>query len=306
MNTKKGGVAFFDSGIGGLTVMAECRKVLPNTTFYYYGDNDRAPYGNLPPELIKKYVFEAFESFQRLNVCAVVVACNTATAVCVEELRRKYSFPIVGIEPAVSLVGRQGGKILIICTRATMNSERFKILLKNCKNLYPRSVFQAVACDRLAGEIETHLGEGDYDYTPFLPPIKSDFVVLGCTHYSFIKKQIEEFYGCKCVDGNAGIATRLRGVIVGQGRVEYENEMGKELDWDWQPRKGIFNPKMGKMTTNGHLIQKGAKKAIKTNKSSCLNYEKLKKPLLKKVKGVTLFVGENKGKNEFLYKQMFV
>ena len=101
MQIAEGGIAFFDSGIGGLTVLAECCRQIKGGVFYYYGDNTHAPYGNLPPEKIKEYVFQAFEKFRRLKVRAAVIACNTATAVCVEELRKKYDFPIIGAEPAV-------------------------------------------------------------------------------------------------------------------------------------------------------------------------------------------------------------
>lgn len=81
MQIPQGGVAFFDSGIGGLTVLAKCKQRLPNEIFYYYGDNERAPYGNLPPDQIERYVFQAFDELQSLKIKAAVIACNTATAV---------------------------------------------------------------------------------------------------------------------------------------------------------------------------------------------------------------------------------
>ena len=77
MRILKGGIAFFDSGIGGMTVLAECQKRCKGEIFYYYGDNKHAPYGNLPPAKIRRYVEKAFRKFRRLKVKAVVVACNT-------------------------------------------------------------------------------------------------------------------------------------------------------------------------------------------------------------------------------------
>ena len=89
MGIPSGGVAFFDSGIGGLTVLCECAARLPNERFYYFGDNRHAPYGNLSDKKIKKLVFRAFRKFAALRVKAAVLACNTATATCVEALPTK-------------------------------------------------------------------------------------------------------------------------------------------------------------------------------------------------------------------------
>ncbi|MBQ8309104.1 MAG: aspartate/glutamate racemase family protein [Clostridia bacterium] len=119
MGIPSGGVAFFDSGIGGLTVLAECKKFLPDRLFYYYGDNENAPYGNRKKETIEKYVLTAFERLRELAPQAAVVACNTATAVCVEKLRKIYSFPIVGAEPAVFAAAKRGGEIYVLATKAT-------------------------------------------------------------------------------------------------------------------------------------------------------------------------------------------
>jgi hypothetical protein len=94
MRLPKGGIGFFDSGIGGLTVMDASQRVIKEETFYYYGDNKHAPYGNLPQKKIRKYLLRALKKFYRLRVRAVVLACNTATAVCIDEFRKKFSFPI--------------------------------------------------------------------------------------------------------------------------------------------------------------------------------------------------------------------
>ena len=181
MGIEKGGVAFFDSGIGGLTVVNACRKWLQDVPFYYYGDNKHAPYGNLPPKKIKKYVFRAFKRFKKLQVGAVVVACNTATAVCIDELRCKYKFPIIGAEPAVFLGVRKGKEVAVLTTRATYESARLRILCRRTERAYPQANIKVFPCDMLAGEIERHIFEEEYDYTRFLPACSPDAVVLGCT-----------------------------------------------------------------------------------------------------------------------------
>ncbi len=209
MYLPKGGVVFFDSGIGGLTVLAECKKRLPNATFYYYGDNARAPYGNLSSGQIERYVFEIFESLERLQPSAAVIACNTVTALCVESLRKKYPFPIIGAEPAVFSAAKGGGEIFVLATKATCQSERFRALCERAKEKYPNAEIRPFACESLAGMIERHLTDQGFDFSPLFPKGKPSSVVLGCTHYVFIKEQMQAFYGAPIYDGNAGMANRL-------------------------------------------------------------------------------------------------
>ena len=203
-----GGIGFFDSGIGGLTVLSACRKKLGGT-FYYYGDNANAPYGNRSEEEIRAYVFQAFKEFSALKVRAAVLACNTATAVCVEELRKKYPFPIVGAEPAVKPAAKKGGEVFVLTTRATSESKRFQNLLSKLSLRYPEAKLKTFACDALAGEIEKHVTDSTFDYASYLPKGTPNAVVLGCTHYIYIRKSVEDFYRCKVYDGNEGIADRL-------------------------------------------------------------------------------------------------
>lgn len=213
MRVLEGGIAFFDSGIGGLTVLAECWKRPLGSLFYYYGDNARAPYGNLPPKKIKEYVKEAFDIFQSLRVKVAVLACNTATAVCVEELRRNYDFPVIGIEPAILPAVKKGGEIFVLSTRATYESARFHLLCARAQKLYPNAIIRPFACEQLAGEIERRVLERDFDASAFLPKGNPRAVVLGCTHYIFIKEQIRRFYNCEVYDGNEGVAKRLETTV---------------------------------------------------------------------------------------------
>ncbi len=217
MRIPKGGIGFFDSGIGGLTVLAECSKHLKNEVLYYYGDNAHAPYGNLDVGQMRKYVFKAFETFRRLRAKAVVIACNTVTALFAEELRARYPFPIIGAEPAVLPAARLKGEIFVLTTRATFESNRLQRLLQRTQKKYTSARLRPIACDFLAGEIERHIGEENYDYAPYLPEGKPTAVVLGCTHYVYIKEYIRKFYGCEVVDGNEGIARRLLSVLKTHG-----------------------------------------------------------------------------------------
>ena len=212
MQSLQPSVAFFDSGIGGLTVLAACKKQI-NAPFYYYGDNAYAPYGNRSVLEIRGRVFSAFTLFEKMRVQAAVVACNTATTVCIDELRQRFSFPVVGTEPAVRTAAKRGGEIFVLTTRATYESLRFKTLCKRLSDEYPNANIRPFACKRLAGDIERNLLKEGYDCTPLLPKGKPAAVVLGCTHYVYMQSQIQAYYDCPTYDGNDGVARRLRGAL---------------------------------------------------------------------------------------------
>ena len=213
MHPLKGGVAVFDSGIGGLTVLSACRQYCPEQSFYYYGDNLRAPYGNLTEARIREYARELFDAFEALNVSAAVIACNTVTAVCIDWLRARYTFPIIGAEPAVLPAMCHEGETLVLATNATCQSVRFQKLCQTAQRLHPNARLRVVPCCALAGEIEKHIHNPDYDFTSYLPEGAPNSVVLGCTHYVYIKEKIERFYSCPVFDGNVGIARRLSGIL---------------------------------------------------------------------------------------------
>ena len=261
MPIPEGGIAFFDSGIGGLTVMNACRKFFHDEIFYYYGDNARAPYGNLSCDIIYAHVREAFQSFQALRVKAAVIACNTATAVCIDRLRAEFSFPIIGVEPCVATVAKKGGDVYVLTTRATHESARYKSLCARVSAEYPNSVVYPFACDGLAGEIERHIFDRDHDFSEHFPKGAPSAVALGCTHYVYIKDQIERFYGCKAFDGNDGVARRLRDELQKVSTLE-EKENFYEKTGEKRPLKttpnncsGDFWEKRPKSTKNPPFFQ---------------------------------------------------
>ena len=300
MRIPKGGVGFFDSGIGGLTVLAECQKKRNEEIYYYYGDNRHAPYGNLPPKKIRRYVFKVFRLFKKLQVKAAVVACNTATAVCIDELRKKFSFPIIGAEPAVCSAAKSGGKVLVLATRATCESERFRLLCGRVGKLFPNAQICIRPCEGLAGAIERNLFTEGYDYTSHLPDEKADAVVLGCTHYIYIVEEIRRFYSCPIFDGNAGIACRLFAILS-----EIEGDLGKgctqlTTEWDDRPpdpkiahKVGLLTTKMGKMADCHNLSNKRSQNT--PSKS------------LKNDKGAeVIFLGKQRKNNQKTHEQMFI
>lgn len=253
MQIPKGGIAFFDSGIGGLTVLHECRKRLPQELFYYYGDNARAPYGNLSEREILRNVEEAFAVFSYLEVKAVVLACNTVTAVCAESLRKKYPFPIIGAEPAVLPAAKEGGEVLVLSTVATANSTRFQTLRQRVETRYPHADIRVAPCPTLAGEIEKHLTDDTYDFTKSFPIATPKSVVLGCTHYIYLKERIENYYHAKVFDGNEGIAKRLQFLLATTPKppVLKKDRDGRPLLTSLQPLTDTMDAKTLKTPVNG-------------------------------------------------------
>lgn len=204
-----GGIAFFDSGVGGLTVLHECILRGNGNLFYYYGDNQNAPYGNLSSARIYAYARRALDMFHVLQPAAAVLACNTVTAVCAEQLRAQYPFPIVGAEPAVMPACAQGGKVLVLATPVTCQSEKFIRLCDRARAKYPQTQLIIHPCPHLAGAIEQGGINADFDVSIHIPTMPVQSIVLGCTHYIYIKEQIKERFGCQVFDGNLGISTRL-------------------------------------------------------------------------------------------------
>ncbi len=200
-------VGIFDSGIGGLTVLKECAALLPDCRFVYYGDHKHVPYGSRTAEEIRSFTERAFELFLRMGTDAAVIACNTATAVAAERLRKRFPFPVVGMEPAVKLAAESCQRALVLVTPVTANSRRLRGLMLR----FPQCRFRVHSAPDLAAAIERSvLSDSPLSLAEHLPSGEFDGVVLGCTHYVFVREEIERFYGCKTFDGNYGTAQRLK------------------------------------------------------------------------------------------------
>lgn len=206
-------VAVFDSGIGGLNLLKECATALPSVNFYYLADNFNVPYGTKGRQEILSLVKSKFESVKDAGLSAAVVACNTATANCIEELRDEFDFPIIGIQPAVKPAARYGGKSLVLATTATVNSVSFKDLLERCSG-YGNAEFIVHPCIGLADYIEKNVFSlGESLPSELLPEVSVDSVVLGCTHYVFIKDIVQRRYKCTIFDGITGTVDHLRKIL---------------------------------------------------------------------------------------------
>lgn len=208
-------IGVFDSGIGGLSVLEELEKVLPNEDFYYYGDSINNPYGEKSDQELLEITSHIVDALKEKGAKLIVIACNTATTRVMKKLREIYPEMIfVGTVPAIKVACDHDSKnTLVMATEATTHSLRTAELIRDNKrkdqNIY------LVSCQGLANAIETKNEEKIKSILQetFLPykDKNIDTIVLGCTHYPFIKKEIlEEKPGVKLVDGSHGVSMETK------------------------------------------------------------------------------------------------
>ena len=213
-------VGVFDSGVGGISVLAEMRRVLPKEDFLFYGDTAHAPYGTKRPEEVMGFVRGVMAHLTDSGVKAVVIACNTSTSVAAEELRRTCTIPIIGMEPALKPAHelRHGGQILVLATPMTLRLPKFMRLMER----YGEGV-EPLPCPGLMDlvEQEDFVQARRYLQEHFAPFDMGhvDAVVLGCTHYSFLRPVLRELLpgDVPVLDGNQGTARQLARVLAANG-----------------------------------------------------------------------------------------
>lgn len=211
----EGPIGILDSGIGGVTVLKEIIKLLPNENYIYYSDSIHNPYGEKTRDEVGSYVDKIMNFFIEKKCKAVVFACNTATALAIDEIREKYkNVIIVGIEPAYKMVHdyAQNKKALVMATPATIESERFLNLYHN----YDNGNTILLPCLGLASLIEEGNDMAINSYLIQNLPMNEqiEVVVLGCTHYPLIKDKIKNVLGeVTFFDGGKGVALRLKNLL---------------------------------------------------------------------------------------------
>lgn len=204
-------VCFFDSGIGGLNLLYGCVRRYPVIDFTYFADNFRVPYGNMTDDELYRCVEDVFKQIDDMQPAAAVVACNTVTSRFIGKLRENYSFNIIGIQPAIKPAAQNGGNCIVLATPVTAASES----LKNLNEKYGMGRTKIFACPDLSEYIENNIFNINKDKViKALPKVKADSVVLGCTHYAFVKEIIKDYYNCAVFDGVEGTSVRL-GEILG-------------------------------------------------------------------------------------------
>lgn len=221
MNFSSAPIGVFDSGVGGISVLKELHFLMPNENYIYMGDTKNAPYGSKSNSEVYELSSQCVSELIEMGVKAVVIACNTATSIAANDLRKKYSIPIIGIEPAVkpAAISHPGGNILVMATPVTLRNEKYLNLMKTYEheaNIIP------LPCPGLVEIIEKgkgHDGElKDYLDKLFEPYREREIsvIVLGCTHYPHIKKHIKNAFcsSVKVIDGGMGTARETRRQLI--------------------------------------------------------------------------------------------
>ena len=230
-------IAVFDSGVGGISVLRELVKIMPNENYIYFGDSANAPYGTKTLDEVRALTESHAERLFEQGAKGLVVACNTATSASVRILREQYpQIPIVGIEPAVKPAAncKEHPRVLVMATPMTIREEKFQKLMSRYTDKAdiiplpcPGLMNFVERCDLDGEDLQHYLNELLYEYR--LHPV--DAVVLGCTHYPFVRSQIAGTLG-NCVqifDGGEGTAREMRRRLAESGLLSERTDRGSVL-----------------------------------------------------------------------------
>ena len=240
---KNGNIGIFDSGIGGITVLNEIIKLLPNENYIYYSDSINNPYGDKKDSKIKDICDNIVKMLIDRNCKIIVVACNTASARTVDYLRDKYKdIKFIAIEPAYKMVHDFAidRPTLVMATKGTIESERFNLLLKK----YDNKKTYLLSCVGLADiieegnkeQIKKYLEDNLKEYKG-----KVQNVVLGCTHYPLIKEEIKQVLGnVVFFNGALSLAKHLKEVLEndnllnknGEGKIIFKDSKDLKIKED--------------------------------------------------------------------------
>lgn len=232
MHKKNKAIGVFDSGLGGLTVLKEIAKVLPNEEIVYFGDTARVPYGPRSSETVTKYTFQSINFLLENNIKAIVIACNTASARSLVQAQERYNIPIIGvIKPGAkgALEVTENGRIGIIGTAGTISSKAYEMELKK-RN--PETQVFAKACPLFVPIVE----EGWYntkvaeltakEYLSYFDSTQIDTLIMGCTHYPMLVDTISKVTEGKIKLVNPAVETalRLKALLEKKGMINDSNK----------------------------------------------------------------------------------
>lgn len=218
MNLENDYIAVFDSGVGGLSVLRHLRRLMPEERYLYFGDSANAPYGSRTTEEVRQLTLAAAEKLvTEYPIKALVIACNTATAAAVTDVRAKYpELIVIGIEPALKVAADNfpGGRIGVMATEVTLREEKFDTLLHRFEEDCIVTKIPAPGLVELVESGQADSAEAEELLKQLFVPYqgKLDAVVLGCTHYPFAAKAISRVLGGNVVllDGGDGTARETK------------------------------------------------------------------------------------------------
>ena len=228
-------IGVFDSGVGGLTVVKELIRQLPNEDIVYFGDTARVPYGTKSRQTIIRFSIENILFLLKHDVKLIVVACNSSSSAALSILKRNFKVPIVGvIEPGAADAADTSvnKKISVIGTSATVRSQAYA---KHIKRLMPSAVVFSQSCPLFVPLVEEGWLDGKVTQQVighYLLPMKGkgvDTMILGCTHYPLLKSQIKRFMGQKVtlVDSAVSTARSVKVLVSELGLANNKKTRGK-------------------------------------------------------------------------------
>ena len=241
MRKKNLPIAVFDSGLGGISVLKELMALMPQEQYIYFGDSANAPYGTRTTEEVRVLTLNAAAMLYERGIKALVVACNTATAAAIEQLREEYTdIVVIGIEPALKVATDRfpRGHVGIMATQVTLREEKLEHLV--CR--FPDATVERIPAPGLVELVEQGKAESpetDALLRKILAPYigRLDAIVLGCTHYPFVKDAVRKVLGdgVIIVDGGEGTARHTKRCLEergwlreGEGSLKMENSSGKQ------------------------------------------------------------------------------
>lgn len=225
-------IGVFDSGLGGLTVLKEIEKVLPNENIVYFGDTARVPYGSRSSETVTKYTFQSINFLLENNIKAIVIACNTASARSLELAQQRYNIPILGvIKPGAkgAIEATKNNKIGIIGTAGTISSKAYeKEILKVDKSVEVHSV----ACPLFVPIVEEGWADTDVaeltakKYLSCFDSTDIDTLILGCTHYPILYNTIKKATknGINLINPAVETALELKNLLEEKDLIRLDNK----------------------------------------------------------------------------------
>ena len=216
-------IGFYDSGVGGISVLHEAMRKLPAPDYLYLADEAHVPYGTKSTEEIRALAFDAVSCLEEMGADCVIVACNTASSAAISDLRERFSFPIIGMEPAVKPAvelakEEEGTHVLVLATPFTIKGKPLHDLIER---LDAEEIVDLMPMPRLVEFAEKGVFEGQ-EVEAYLRGTIGDGrfretkrVVLGCTHFNYFLPALSRFFSADTVfsDGRAGTVKRLSGVM---------------------------------------------------------------------------------------------
>jgi glutamate racemase len=242
-------IGVFDSGLGGISVLREIVALLPQEDYIYYGDSGNAPYGVRPAAEIHALTMKGLEILISQGIKALVIACNTATSIAGEDIRRRYPrLPVIAIEPALkpAVLSCKNGTILVMATNATLKEDKFRCLMESYAG---QAEIIKCPCPGLVEFIE----RGELDSPAVEEFLRNRFaefsgknitgIVLGCTHYPFVRSMIQKVTGSKVriFDGGAGTARQLARRLKTASLLKSSEESGSIKWLNSSPNPEIIN-----------------------------------------------------------------